>query len=237
MDAEFKQTPREQLPFNVPESLSKLTERYLEAEIVEGRLPAGTRLNPEEIAKRLNVSKSPVREAMILLQREGLVKRKPRSIFVVSEINLTDLREIYPIRASLNALAVKTILQSPSAAATVEKLAEYLEKMRLKAEVGNTTEYFHASTDFYNFLILSCLNQRLQLIWNQLSRQVLRFRFLAMSQPGHIQRSFQDHLRLIAAMREGTVEEAMRFAEEIIYSALADLTVILKPKENSSRDS
>ena len=114
MDAEFKQTPREQLPFNVPELLSKLTERYLEAEIVEGRLPAGTRLNPEEIAKRLNVSKSPVREAMILLQREGLVKRKPRSIFVVSEINLTDLREIYPIRASLNALAVKTILQSPS---------------------------------------------------------------------------------------------------------------------------
>src|SRR3990172_4007233 len=94
MNAVLTPAPGEQLPFNVPESLSKMAERYLEAEIVEGRLPAGTRLNPEEIAKRLNISKSPVREAMILLQREGLVKGKPRSIFVVSEINLADLEEI-----------------------------------------------------------------------------------------------------------------------------------------------
>jgi DNA-binding GntR family transcriptional regulator len=237
MNAVFKQAPGKQLPFNVPESLSKMAERYLEAEIVEGRLPAGTRLNPEEIAKRLNISKSPVREAMILLQRDGLVKGKPRSIFVVSEINLADLHEIYPIRASLNALAVKTILQSPSAAATVEKLAEYLEKMRLKAEVGDTLEYFHSSIDFYNFLIFSCPNQRLQAMWNQLSRQILRFRFLVMSQPGHIQRSFPDHLRLIAAMREGNVEKAMREAEEIIYSALADLTAILESEKNSPGDS
>ena len=233
MNAVLTPAPGEQLPFNVPESLSKMAERYLEAEIVEGRLPAGTRLNPEEIAKRLNISKSPVREAMILLQREGLVKGKPRSIFVVSEINLADLEEIYPIRASLNALAVKIILRSPSAAATVEKLAEHLEKMRLKVEAGDAVEYFHASIDFYNFLISSCPNLRLQTMWKQLSRQVLRFRFVIMSQPGHIQKSFPDHLRLVAAMKEGNIEQAMREAEEIIYSSLADLRGVLK-SENIS---
>lgn len=234
MNVVFKQAAAEQLSFNVPESLSKMAERYLEAEIVEGRLPAGTRLNPEEIAKRLNISKSPVREAMILLQREGLVTGKPRSIFVVSEINLADLHEIYPIRAALNALAVKTIMQSPSAIATVEKLTEYLEKMRLQAKKGDSLEYFHSSSDFYNFLISSCPNKRLQAMWHQLSRQVLRFRFLVMSQPGHIQRSSTDHQRLIAAMSEGSVEKAMRYAEEIIYTSLARLDEHLAPARRLS---
>ncbi|TRZ65663.1 MAG: GntR family transcriptional regulator [Rhodocyclaceae bacterium] len=234
MEEAFKQAAGDQLPFNIPESLSKMVERHLEAEIVEGRLPAGTRLNPEEIARRLNISKSPVREAMILLQREGLVTGKPRSIFVVSEINLADLHEIYPIRAAFNALAVKTIMQSPSATATVEALSEYLAKMRLKAKKGDTTEYFHASIDFYDFLISSCPNKRLQTMWHQLSKQVLRFRFLVMSQPGHIQRSIADHQRLLAAMKEGSVEKAMQVAEEILTTSLADLDGILR-SENSPR--
>jgi len=228
MNQAFKQAAGEQLPFSVPESLSKMAERYLEAEIVEGRLPAGTRLNPEEIAKRLNISKSPVREAMILLQREGLVTGKPRSIFVVSEINLADLHEIYPIRATLNALAVKTVMQSPAATATVASLTGYLEKMRVQAKKGDSLGYFHSSSDFYEFLISSCPNKRLQTMWHQLSRQVLRFRFLVMSQPGHIQRSFTDHQRLIAAMKEGSVDKAMRCAEEIIHTSLAHLDLILR---------
>lgn len=225
------------MSFDLPESLSKLAERYLEAEIVEERLPPGTRLNPEDIAKKLNISKSPVREAILFLQREGLVTGKPRSIFVVSEISLADLQEIYPIRASLNALAIKTILQSPSAAEIVEKLADHLEEMRLKAEAGDTVGYFHSSVEFYNFLILSCPNQRLQKMWNQLSKQTLRFRFLVMSQPGHIERSYKDHLRLIATMREGNIEKAMRYTKEIIYSALADLTVILESEKEPSGES
>lgn len=228
MNEVFRQAAVEALPFSVPESLSKMAERYLEAEIVEGRLPAGTRLNPEEIAKKLNISKSPVREAMILLQREGLVTGKPRSVFVVSDINLADLHEIYPIRAALNALAVRTIMQSPSATASVATLAGYLEKMRAQAKKGDSLGYFHSSIDFYNCLISICPNKRLQATWHQLSRQVLRFRFLVMSQPGHIQRSFTDHQRLIAAMKEGSVDKAMRYAEEIIYTSLAHLDVILR---------
>ena len=227
MDAQSNLASSANLPFQVPESLSQLAERYLEAEIVEGRLPAGTRLNPEEIAKTLSISKSPVREAMILLQREGLVKGKPRSIFVVSEINLADLAEIYPIRAALNALAVRTVMQSPAAAATINELARRLEQMRVHAEKGDAAGYFHASSDFYNTLIANCPNQRLQTMWRQLSRQVLRFRFLVMSQAGHLQRSFPDHQRLVAAMKKGNVEKATAYAEEIIYKALADLKAIL----------
>lgn len=228
MHEAFKQATGEGLPFSVPESLSKMAERYLEAEIVEGRLPAGTRLNPEEIAKKLNISKSPVREAMILLQREGLVTGKPRSIFIVSEVNLADLYEIYPIRAALNALAVKTIMQSSSAAAIVDELSTHLESMRLATKEGDSLGYFHANSDFYNLLISSSPNGRLQMIWRQLSRQVLRFRFLVMSQPGHIQRSFADHERLVAAMREGNIDRAMRSAEEIIHTSLAHLDLILR---------
>ena len=219
--------------FKVPESLSQMAERYLECEIIEGRLPSGTRLNPEEIAKQLNISKSPVREAMILLQRDGLVTGKPRSVFIVSEINLADIKEIYPIRACLNGLAVKSILQSDSAPAVVDKLAKYLQKMKPKAEAGDALEYFHLSIEFYNFLIESCPNRRLQTMWHQLSKQILRFRFLVMSQPGHIERSFKDHELLVATMRARNVEAAMRCAEDIIYGSLEVLIGVLGVEQDS----
>lgn len=236
MNAQSHPLPGAAAPFTVPESLSKMAERYLEAEIVEGRLPAGTRLNPEEIARKLNISKSPVREAMILLQREGLVKGKPRSVFVVSDIDLTDLQEIYPIRAALNALAVKTIMQGPRAAATVGELAGHLEQMRQSAGKGDALGYFHASSDFYNALIANCPNLRLQAMWHQLSRQVLRFRFLVMSHAGHVQRSFPEHQRLLTAMKRGNVDKATAHAEEIIYNALADLMSILGRKKPPPAD-
>lgn len=222
--------------FTVPESLAQMAERYLEAEIIEGRLAAGTRLNPEEIARQLNISKSPVREAMILLQREGLVTGKPRSVFIVSEIDLADIEEIYPIRASLNGLVVKSVMRSAAAAAIVASLGKCLEKMKPVVEAGDSLEYFHLSVDFYNLLVAACPNRRLSSMWNQLSKQVLRFRFLVMSQPGHIKRSFKDHRALLAAMRGKDVEAAMRCAEDIIYSSLEVLVDVLgKEKQDATK--
>lgn len=217
------EAPREPLAFTVPESLSQMTERYLEADIIEGRLPPGTRLNPEEIAKRLGISKSPVREALILLHREGLVTSKPRSVFIVSEISLADLHEIYPIRAALNALMVKIVVSSAAAATTAERLRQLLEPMRRAMSNGDVLGYFHANTDFYKEMMESCPNGRLRTMWRKLSSQVARFRFLLMSQPGHIKQSFREHERLVKAMRAGDAERASKLAECIINNSLAAL--------------
>lgn len=88
-----------------PRTVAGLVAERLRAQIVAGELPAGTRLRQVEIARRLDVSTTPVREALATLQREGLVRLHPQRGAVVFLPSVEDLREHYEIRAALESLA------------------------------------------------------------------------------------------------------------------------------------
>ncbi|MEW6266374.1 MAG: GntR family transcriptional regulator [Thermodesulfobacteriota bacterium] len=210
-------------PFKEPETLARTVARYLEKEIIEGRLRAGLRLVPEELAKRFRISKMPVRDALMSLQKDGLVTNRPRIGFFVADINLADIEEIYPLRAALNALAVKIILEQGYDHDFLTDLEAVLENMAACVQSGDINEYFYLNVRFYEYLLEHCPNRRLNLFINQLGKQTLRFRFMSMSQPGHIQNSLRSHRRLFQALRERDVEAAQKAAQEIIYQALAVL--------------
>jgi DNA-binding GntR family transcriptional regulator len=89
-----------------PRTISGAVAARLRAEIVAGELPAGTRLRQVEIARRLGVSTTPVREALAALQREGLVQLHEQRGAVVFLPSVDDLREHYEIRIALEELAV-----------------------------------------------------------------------------------------------------------------------------------
>lgn len=89
-----------------PRTISGAVAARLRQEIVAGELPAGTRLRQVEIARRLGVSTTPVREALAALQREGLVRLHPQRGAVVFLPSVDDLREHYEIRIALEQLAV-----------------------------------------------------------------------------------------------------------------------------------
>jgi DNA-binding GntR family transcriptional regulator len=89
-----------------PRTISGAVAARLRQEIVAGELPAGSRLRQVEIARRLGVSTTPVREALAALQREGLVQLHPQRGAVVFLPSVHDLREHYEIRIALEELAV-----------------------------------------------------------------------------------------------------------------------------------
>ncbi len=89
-----------------PRTISGAVAARLRQEIVAGELPAGQRLRQVEIARRLGVSTTPVREALAALQREGLVALHPQRGAVVFLPSVDDLREHYEIRIALEELAV-----------------------------------------------------------------------------------------------------------------------------------
>jgi DNA-binding GntR family transcriptional regulator len=89
-----------------PRTIAGAVTARLRSEIVAGELPAGTRLRQVEIARRLGVSTTPVREALAALQREGLVQLHPQRGAVVFLPSVDDLREHYEIRIALEELAV-----------------------------------------------------------------------------------------------------------------------------------
>lgn len=88
-----------------PRTVAGLVAERLRAQIVAGELPAGTWLRQVEIARRLDVSTTPVREALASLQREGLVRLHPQRGAVVFMPSVADLQEHYEIRAALESLA------------------------------------------------------------------------------------------------------------------------------------
>ena len=88
-----------------PRTVAGLVAERLRAEIVAGERAAGSRLPQVEIARRFGVSTTPVREALAMLQREGLVRLHPQRGAVVFVPTVADLREHYEIRAALEALA------------------------------------------------------------------------------------------------------------------------------------
>jgi DNA-binding GntR family transcriptional regulator len=88
-----------------PPTVALQVAERLRAEIVAGERPAGSRLRQVEIARRYGVSTTPVREALAVLQREGLVRLHPQRGAVVFLPDVDDLREHYEIRAALEALA------------------------------------------------------------------------------------------------------------------------------------
>jgi len=229
---EIVDTEGQDLAFKKPESLSKMVERYLEKEIIEGRLAPGLRLTPDVLAKRLNISKSPVREALTVLKKDGLVIFKPRIGFFVAEIRLEDIEEIYPIRASLNALAFKTIIEKGYDPEFISILEDTLQKMEKAVQQNDSQGFFYLNVEFYKFSLNCCPNVRLRKAVNQFGKQVLRFRYKSMSQPGHIKRSFERHHRLLEALKAKNVDATVHIAEEIIYSALATLRKTMKEQSD-----
>src|SRR5215208_7111485 len=90
---------------DAPRTVAGLVAERLRAQIVAGELPAGDGARSVEIARRFDVSTTPVREALAALQREGLVRLHPQRGAVVFLPSVQDLREHYEIRAALESLA------------------------------------------------------------------------------------------------------------------------------------
>jgi DNA-binding GntR family transcriptional regulator len=113
-----------------PRTIGGAVAARLRAEIVAGDLPSGSKLRQVEIARRLGVSTTPVREALVTLQREGLVRLHPQRGAVVFLPSVADLREHYEIRIALESLGARKTAErfEPEWAAPLNAL---LDEMRL----------------------------------------------------------------------------------------------------------
>ena len=140
-----------------PRTVAGLVAERLRAEIVAGERAPGSRLPQVEIARRLGVSTTPVREALAMLQREGLVRLHAQRGAVVFIPTVADLREHYEIRAALEALAAAKTAEIFDAdwAAPLEAL---LEEMRPGPPADR---YIELNQRFHTLLYEHCGRRKL----------------------------------------------------------------------------
>jgi DNA-binding GntR family transcriptional regulator len=111
----------------------------LRNEIQRGQLPPGTRLRQNEVAQRFGVSTTPVREALALLQAEGLVRIDPHRGALVFHPTVADLRESYDIRGALEALAVTKAMPRLTEE-LIKDLQKIINRMRKEKDEGRWVE-------------------------------------------------------------------------------------------------
>ncbi len=168
--------------------------------IVSGALAPGADLNSVELASRFGTSRTPVREALMLLEKEGLVEVPPRRRPRVAHITFHEIEEIYEIRAHLNGLMMELFTRNAGAAGIAAARTAY-ERMRAAGAAGDAEAFFSERAALHDVWAEWCGNATLKrtlATW----RARLSLRRLGADRPEHIQRSLLDHERLMLAIEE-----------------------------------
>lgn len=143
--------------------------------ILRGELKPGERLMEIQLANKLGVSRTPIREAIRKLELEGLVLMIPRRGAEVAEITEKSLRDVLEVRAALEELAVDLACDRISSE-DIENLKEAAKEFEAALQGGDVTEYAEADVKFHDIIYLATDNQRLiQLLYN-LREQMYRYR-------------------------------------------------------------
>lgn len=197
---------------------------YLFDGIVSNRLLPGSAISELEISKQLQTSRSPVREAMMVLESEGMVRRYPGRGCFVTEITVQDINEIFSLRILLETEALRRSfdLIAPQELESLER-----ELTALTPEDSEDT-YYETDRHLHEMIVNNCGNVRLMLILRTLNGQIEQFRRVASRQPQRLRASRQEHLDIVAALRERDLERACQLlAEHIGNVKAATLNVCL----------
>ena len=197
------------LTSSLPEQIAaKLSER-----IVSGAYVPGQRIMEQALAGEFTVSRGPIREALRMLERDGLVTILPRRGAIVTNLSIDEVKEIFDIRAMLNGLRDRLIAEDPQRGKVLETVeAEVAKLARYAKDPKKGQQYVETVWAINRILTEACTSARLKSILDSLSRQTLRYSQLGLSTPERRRQSVQHWQSLVAAIREGDGAAAERIA-------------------------
>ncbi|WP_438822445.1 GntR family transcriptional regulator, partial [Burkholderia gladioli] len=192
--------------------------------IVEGVLAPGSRLSEVQVAKQLDVSRTPMREAFAQLEREGLVTIVPRVGAYVRNVTPRDVEEIYTVRAALECLAVQLAAERITALGGAQ-LDEVIAAMRASVEADDAGAYVDALDRFYAIVMTIADNRTLQANHAALIGPVRRLRRIAMARGGRMRASFEMALRIRESIVARSPEGPALMREQLRGACAAALEV------------
>jgi DNA-binding GntR family transcriptional regulator len=193
-----------------PASLRERVESSLAAAIISGELEPGTMVSVPVLAAQFAVSATPVREAMLNLEKRGFVESVKNKGFKVTQVSARDLREIAQLRLWLEASAVRLVAERVRGE-SLEPLREMACRVSESAESGDREAYLVAHSEFHRALLALTGNQRLVEMVAELRRQT-RMIGLANQHPSEeILHSAAEHLKLLDLLERGDADAAERF--------------------------
>ncbi|MCL7409651.1 GntR family transcriptional regulator [Marivivens donghaensis] len=198
------------------------------SDIREGRLAAGDRLRETDLAERFGISRTPIREAIRLLEADGLVSHQPRQGATIRSLDYAEVMELYEMRSVLEGTAARLAARSASDI-EIEELIALNDDL---AAAGNSPEAFRLNRQFHHALLHSTKNRFLAKSMDSLQKSLMILGPTTLTQPDRAERAIEEHNDVLTAIRSrdgDTAEKAMRAhiqaAQRVRIRALRQLPV------------
>jgi DNA-binding GntR family transcriptional regulator len=176
--------------------------------ILHGYFEPGEKLDQDRIAEELEVSRTPVREAMRRLESEGFVEVRPHHGAFIAMVSQQDIREVYEIRRLLEAEIVRQVT-ALIPESVLDELDRSLTETQVQFEAGDSAKHFESDVYFHDTIADFVENKLLKDVLDGLTNRISIVRRFAQLQPGpHLVESFKEHRAILQAMRQRDPEEA-----------------------------
>lgn len=194
----------------------KITEDIRKA-ILQGKLKPGDRLREVEISKQMGVSRGPVREAMRMLEQEGLLYSHPYKETMVAEISGEEVLEVLiPIRLTIEQFALRKGLPHIQQG-DIERLSGFVEEMKEGARQKNLARIVECDLAFHEHLVGIAKMNNLMTIWTSIYNQ-MRLHFIMQGQSYEdYNELWKDHKKLLQVVKEGDMEQIAQELKQHIY--------------------
>jgi GntR family transcriptional regulator, rspAB operon transcriptional repressor len=218
------------MPTKVPpigeRKVSSFLYKELEAMIVECTLPPGAPLSDRQLAEEFGASRTPVREALQLLESAGLAERGHLSGWKVASIELEDVEELYEFRALLEPVGLARIVQWDDAA--LSQVAGMFDDFSVPMAQSDAQRYLVRDDEFHQLIIGAAENARIAKAYRIIDRQLARCkRFVSYRDDARREESLREHQVICHALGHRDVEVArseilnhMHAAKEALASAI-----------------
>lgn len=176
--------------------------------IVDGRVRPGERLSENALAAELGVSTTPVREAIALLRRQGLVTVQPQSGTYVFELQPGELNRLCELRFALEPSAVQLALEDPESALpdALDRIVADMQKAQVE---GRVRDYLALDTDFHDAIIAASGNEYFNSAYALIGAKMAALRNRLGSDPHHMEKSMREHIEIAEAIRSRDLGRAV----------------------------
>lgn len=224
MESNFKVSMDEYLP------LRDVVFNTLRQAILRGELKPGERLMEIQLANKLGVSRTPIREAIRKLELEGLVLMIPRKGAEVAEITEKSLRDVLEVRSALEELAVQIACEkiTPS---QIEELKVASAKFEDITKSNDVTTIAEEDVKFHDVIYFATDNAKLIQLLNNLREQMYRYRVEYLKKPEVYPKLVEEHKRIIAAIESRKKKEASQLVRQHVDNQVEAVINVINSKK------
>ncbi|SHJ32594.1 GntR family transcriptional regulator [Lutispora thermophila] len=175
--------------------LNEIVYEGLRKAIIGGIIPAGERINEKVYSDYMNISRTPIRNAIDKLKHEGIIEHIPNYGVVVKRVSVADAEEIYKIRTALDILASTTAMHQMTEE-NFREMEELLNKTKLANDNGEVKEVIQYFSSFNSMIYRFARMPKLEIITDRLQQYLSRFRKISLYDDERRSKAIEEHFKI-----------------------------------------